>query len=78
MVSGQPAKAKQHLDVIFLQLPDNAVAWYVLTSVYLIQGKKPEMLDAYAHLGRVSPALARDLKEKTRGKQLPGGITLPD
>ena len=50
----------------------------MVTMVYISQGKKPETLDAYAHLARLSPALARDMREKMRGKQLPGGIALPE
>jgi len=76
--SGQPAKAKEHLDAIVAQQPELPMAWYMLTAVYISQGKPAETLDAYARLNRLNPALARDLKEKMRGKQLPGGVVLPD
>lgn len=54
------------------------MAWYMLTTIHISQGNKAETLNAYARLSRLNPALARDLKEKVRGRQLPGGITLPD
>jgi tetratricopeptide (TPR) repeat protein len=78
LASGQAAKAKEHLDALLLQQRDQPMAWYMLTGIYISQGKQAETLDAYAQLNRLQPALARDLKEKLRGKQLPGGITLPD
>lgn len=78
LASGQAGKAKEHLDAAVLQQPEQPMAWYMLTAVYISQGKQAETLDAYAHLSHLNPALARDLKEKMRGKQLPGGIALPE
>ena len=76
--SGQSEKAKEHLDVLLKKHPQHAPALYMLTTIYLSEGKQSEGLAAYTRLKTADPAMAQNLREKNRAGKLTSGVSLPD
>jgi len=74
----QNDRAREHLDVLLRESPSFAPAWYLLTSIHLLQGQRDEALSAYRKLQTLNANLARQLRERTSAQRAASGIDLPE